>query len=151
VITADETCEYSGAAAPRGPEITEKENLLLRILRGIWCETGIVSAQNFRPARRDQDLMSVDRGNRASAVESFDRSALLNPVGVVGFTVGDVNGVQLKVFEDPEDAPPNPAHAVVDFRDLKRREQERRSKLLRARAAQRGCLHPSGTNLEFPG
>jgi len=149
-MSDDATPGSSSSAVPRGAEITDAERLLLRVLREIWCEMGAVSAQNFRPAGQDQDLMSVDRGDKSSPAESFDRSVALRPVGVAGLTVAEVRGASLKAFDDPEDAPPNPAHAVVDFRNLKRKEQERRSKLLRARAAQRGCLHPSGFVLQFP-
>lgn len=47
-----------------------------------------------------------------------------------------------KTDHDPEDDPPDEAHAVVDFRGLPRKETERRAKKLLAAAMPRGWQYP---------
>ncbi len=140
-------------ATPRGELITKEEDTLFRVLRQLWVSDGKVSAQNFRPMPTDQDLLSANQAVLATAAKSYElaEAAALVPVGVASLTIKEIHDSKLTAYADPEDQEPvNPAHAVIDFRAAgTRKEHERRSKELRAKAGARGSVHPSGVTFIF--
>jgi hypothetical protein len=64
----------------------------------------------------------------------------LSSAGTWAVTVGGARTATLESFAEP--LHDDPAHGYVDFRELGRREAERKAKLLLAHAVGRGRLHP---------
>ena len=60
--------------------------------------------------------------------------------GTWGITVGEALAAELNSFDAQMDDVP--AHGFVDFRELGRRQAEKKGKLLVARARDRGRLYP---------
>lgn len=65
--------------------------------------------------------------------------------GVWGLSVAEVESHQLCAVADPlaatEDAPPNPAHALIDFRDVAVKQWKKAGQRLKLSAVARGMLH----------
>lgn len=143
-------------STPKGPALTAVNELLLRQVRPDWFEDGgEPSSQAFRPRTSDHGYLSVDRDSAANPVESFTLATSAPPqgmglssAGVWGVSVGEVHGVPLNAHEDPVpatgDRPANPAHCVVDFNGRTGGQTKNASRVLKAHAHQRGCLHRPG-------
>lgn len=132
--------------APRGEQLSGLDELLLRQIKPAWLDGETVSSQNFRPASSDHDLLSVSRSSLISPSDCFALFIArgLQSVGVMGVTVAETTAAGVAAWGDPEPdlVPPDPAHAVIDFRALPSRgAREKAGKKLLAAAVARGWLH----------
>jgi hypothetical protein len=127
--------------------LDEPSELLYRQVNPSWIHAGRVSSQAFVPTSKDGGLLSVDRSSITSAKDSWQRfvNSGYSSQGVWGVTVAEVTAVGLHARSDPNpDGQTNPAHAVVDFRDLGGKPTKKAAQALAANANYRGCLHPPG-------
>lgn len=132
--------------SPRGPKLEDDAELVLRQVHPMFVQEGRVTSQAFRPSKSDVGLLSVARASHTTAEDAFrlhTEGKKLASVGVWGLSVADCRSESLAVFADPEPGPPpDPAHALLDFRGLTRSEAEARSKRLLVRANERGRQYP---------
>lgn len=130
---------------PSGDQLTVSAECMFRQIKPKWVEAdGSVSSQNFAPAGSDEGLLSLDQESKTSAPAAMSMAAAkgVQTCGVMGLTVGEFGAHQLNVFDDPttDPPPPNPAHAVADYRSLSRGQREKCGKKLRNIAVARGWL-----------
>jgi hypothetical protein len=142
----------------RGDQIRAPgDQLVFRHVIDAWVDpgTGHPSSQGFRPTRaEDAGCLSVDRATMTTAEAAFVLCKSLPPEGfgnanaksTWAVSLTEVAELRLTLWADPVAAaaplPANPAHAVIDFEDLTRNDQERLAKKLKAKAIARGCRHP---------
>lgn len=129
------------APEPQGPQLTDGEELLYRQVSPAFIEEGAITSAAFTPTRKDEGLLSVSRSGLVTAQQAWERHTRdkgLKSAGTWGFTVIET---ALPCYGDPTTAPPDDAHAVVDFRGLSRGAVEKKAKLLRDVALARGCLY----------
>jgi hypothetical protein len=103
-------------------------------------EDGHVMSVAFRPFPKDAGLLSVYDGSQIKAETAFAHyttSLGFASVGVWSVSVGECDELRLPARPEPRDY--SPAHAVIDFTGLERRQVEARSKLLASKAEIRGC------------
>jgi len=121
-----------------GAPITDPEEQLYRQVHPSWIQEGRVTSVAWKPTPKDRGLLSVSRAKRCTAAESFahhTQKLQLQSAGVWAVTVQDCTKAKLAVFEDPIEAPvPDPAHAVIDFRDLSNGEIQAKAQQLKAAA-----------------
>jgi hypothetical protein len=115
--------------------------LLHRQIHPSWVHNNRLSSQAFRPAPKDEDLLSMYDGDLIAA----DR-AYLHFTTVFGFTSCGVCSVTVaECAEQGLPARPDPKHfaehAVVDFKNVGRGEADRKAKALRQKAHDRGWQH----------
>lgn len=132
--------------APRGERLAAGSELLLRNVHPAWLDSGRLTSQAFTPFPKDVGLLSTDRGACTTPEASYDlhvNSKSLRSEGIWAVTASEADGEGVASFADPDDGPPpNPAHAVIDFRGLTRRECSAIAKRLAAHAATRKRLFP---------
>lgn len=119
----------------------DEETPLYRQIHPSWIQQDRVTSQAFRPSPKDADLLSVYDGDQISAVaawEHYTRVLGHLSVGVLAVTVGECKSIELTARPDPE---PFPEHAIIDFRGYSNREKEKRAKILRNFAEQRGWCY----------
>lgn len=100
-----------------------------------------ITSQVFRPTPKDEGLLSVYNGEKFTAEAShshFTDDSRNQSFGVVGVTGGECNAQQLKWGENNE---PFDGHSYVDFKGLTNKEMEKKAKLLKTVAVQRGWLY----------
>lgn len=131
--------------ADEAPPLTDPEALLFRQVHPTFFD-GEPTSQAFRPNSGDAGKMSVDRESMTTAKAAFDWYTQTNEsVGTWGLTLGELNDeAQLAVI--PEPVPGNEAHAFVDFRGVSPSACKSKSKLLRRKAVDRGCLYEPSAN-----
>ncbi len=115
--------------------------LLLRQVHPQWIKDGRILSLAFRPFPKDEGLLSVYDGDRITARDSwlhFTQGQGFNSAGVWAVSVAESEACDLSSRPDP--LPGNPDHAVIDFTAHARKQQEAKSKILSARAQERGCL-----------
>lgn len=118
------------------------QTLLLRQVHPQFFPDGEVSSQAFTPFPKDDGGLSVDDGDRVTADASYRHYAAdlrLQSVGVWAVMGKEVASVGLQYRPDP--VADNPAHALIDFDDLSKKECRKRAKKLRKLAVERGCLY----------
>lgn len=127
--------------------LDDPEELLHRQVHPSFLQNGRVSSQAFRPTPKDDGELSVSRASLTTAEAAYQlytEEKKLQSVGVWSVTVGECEGVGLKAFADPlEGPPPDPAHAVIDFRHLGTNAVEKASSRLAAVARARGRQYPA--------
>ncbi len=117
------------------------ETLLLRQIHPSFVQGGVVTSQAFRPTPKDDDLLSVDDGDRISAPAAWDRHTGefgCRSDGVMAVTVAECATLDLPVAADGE---PYPEHASVVFAGLTGGQRDRAAKKLRYWATDRGWLY----------
>lgn len=121
-----------------GAQITDPEEHLYRQVHASWIQEGRVTSAAWKPTPKDGGLLSVSRAKRRSAAESFSHHTQtlgLPSAGVWAVTVHDCAKAGLAVYEDPIETPvPDPAHAVIDFRELTGGQVKAKAQQLRAAA-----------------
>jgi hypothetical protein len=132
------------ASAEPGEELlTDQAENLFRQVHPSWVDNGIPSSQAFVPTRKDEGQLSIARGSMTRADAAYKHYTTVQrreSAGTWGITVGEARAAGLNSLDLPVDDVP--AHGFVDFRGLRRREAERKGKLLVVRARERGRLHP---------
>ena len=116
------------------------ETLLLRQIHPSFVQNGRVTPQAFRPTPKDENLLSVDNGDRVSAVASWSRftgKPGCHSIGVQAVSQAECSAQQLPVLED---GIPHPEHCFIDFGALNKKQTELVAKLLRTQAQQRDWL-----------
>lgn len=130
---------------PRGAEIVEAGELLLRQVCPAYVQEDRITSQVFKPKTSDAGLLSVHRRSLVESPAAACELALRKQVktcGAVAVTVAEVGQAGLRSHDDPEDAPiPDPAHAVIDYRDRGSGAIETSAKRLRSFASARNWLH----------
>jgi hypothetical protein len=125
-------------------ELSDAEELLHRQVHPSWVDDGQPSSQAFRPTPKDEGMLSIACASLSTAAEAFEHHTQtlgLLSAGTWAVSVGEVSEVGLTAYADP--LPDQQAHGLVDFRTLGRKAAETKSRILRARAHQRGRLHPN--------
>jgi hypothetical protein len=133
---------HDEAANPETP-LTDPQELLFRQVHPRWVEDGVPSSQAFAPTAKDEGMLSIARGsmtNPEAAHKHYTTVQQLQSAGTWAVTVGEASALELSSFDDP--MPDVPAHGFIDFRDLGRKQSEKRGRLLAARARSRGRMYP---------
>lgn len=139
-----------------GPQLANPDEELFRQVREL-DDDDAPGRRHFKPrANRDGGHLSVDRGGRTSAAESYKLFTSPKPqgfeaksVGVWAVTVGEAAAIELAAWEKPtaagESTPENLAHATIDMSHLTDEDELRvaTEHLLRC-AVKRGRQHPKG-------
>lgn len=100
-----------------------------------------ITSQVFRPTPKDDGLLSIYNGEKFTAEAShshFTAEPKNQSFGVVGVTGEECDAQQLKWDEDND---PFVGHGYVDFNGLTNKEIEKKAKLLKIVAMQRGWLY----------
>lgn len=129
--------------APPDVRLEDVGELLYRQVHPTWVEDGVPSSQAFAPTRKDKGKLSIARGSLITAEGAYRHYTdvlKLSSAGAWAVTVGEALTATLDTFAEP--LHDDPAHGYVDFRELGRREAERKAKLLLPHAVDRGRLHP---------
>lgn len=118
--------------------------LLLRQIHPAFMQQDKMTSQAFRPTPKDEKLLSVDNGDKVSAVEAWARF-IENPqcqsAGVMAVSYQECTSEALNVIED---GTPYPEHCSIDFNDLSNGHINAKSKKLRFFAEQRDWLFFDG-------
>ena len=129
-------------------KLTSAMEVLYRQIHPEFIENGLPTSQPFRPTRKDQGRLSVDRSSVTSASDSFDLfiDSGFASAAVYGLSVGEFGFENLPCLEDPIEESPttaaNAAHAFVDFTAHSDGQWKNISKRLKRKAIERGQLHP---------
>jgi hypothetical protein len=120
---------------------------LLRQVHPTWVkDDGNAASIAFWPFPKDEGLLSVDDGDRATPEASW-RRFVAKPdcasAGVWAFTVGEAAAIELPAQDNP--LPDNAEHVLVDFRAFQEKQQKAKAKLLSKPANERGCLFAAPT------
>lgn len=119
----------------------QPETPLLRQVHPQWFKDGHVASLAFRPFPKDEGLLSVYDGSQIGPKSSWERYTKVlgfKSAGVWVVTVAETTACDLPARPDP--LKDFPEHAVIDFTHHPRKQQEAKSKVLAARAEERGCL-----------
>lgn len=114
------------------------DTLLLRQIHPNFLQDDRPSSQAFRPTPKDQHQLSVYDGDQIEpdvAFRHYTEAKQLLSVGVLGISVGECSELDLPARLDPD---PFPEHAVIDFSGFGKNAVEKKAKLLRHRAVNRG-------------
>lgn len=117
------------------------DTTLLRQIHPGFLQNGRVTSQVFRPTPKDENMLSVDNGNQVSAEDSFNRfiaTPNCTSMGVQAVTKLDCDEHELPVEQDGQ---PYPEHCFIDYRTFSKNQIERKAKLLRVKAEERGWLY----------
>ncbi|MNE08695.1 hypothetical protein D3C80_1013490 [compost metagenome] len=116
------------------------ETLLLRQVHPSFVQNGRITSQVFRPTPKDELLLSVDNGDDVPPRESWRRftdDLGCKSIGVLAVSHSQCSEQALPVIED---GTPYPEHCSINFTDFEKREIEKKAKLLRSQAENRGWL-----------
>lgn len=131
--------------APLPKRLTDRSELLMRQVHESWMDKGRPASQAFRPTPKDKKLLSTARQSLTTAQEAYELHVgpkACSSVGVWGLSVEEVELTTLAAFADPVETPvPDSAHAVVDFNPVGTSQAVKISKVLAAKARERGCLY----------
>jgi hypothetical protein len=116
--------------------------LLLRQIHPKWLkEDGHLLSVAFRPFPKDQGLLSVYDGDLITPEASwghYTRKLGNSSAGVWAVTVQETESCHLSARSETEGQ--FPEHAVIDFTGQVEKQQKANSKILAAKAEERGCL-----------
>lgn len=116
------------------------ETLLLRQIHPSFVQNGRPTSQAFRPAPKDENLLSVDNGSRIQPKASWERftnAPNCRSAGVMAITFAECSAEELPVIED---GAPFPEHCSVDFSKFTRGTIEKKAKVLARCAVERDWL-----------
>jgi hypothetical protein len=114
--------------------------LLLRQVHPKWLKDGQVLSIAFRPFPKDTGLLSVYDGDLITAEAScnhFTGTLGFQSAGVWAVSVQECQTCELPARSDAEGH--FPEHAVIEFAAHPEKAQKAKSKILAARAEERGC------------
>ena len=117
------------------------DTLLLRQIHHGFVQNGRVTSQAFRPTPKDEDQLSVDRGDMITPEASWRRFCLqpdCSSAGVMAISNGECSTCGVSVIQDGD---PYPEHCYLDFAPFSRKESEKIGKKLAASAHTRGWLY----------
>jgi hypothetical protein len=118
-----------------------ESTFLHRQIHPDWVQESRATSQAFRPAQKDDNLLSVYNGELMTAERAWNHyteTMACHSFGVCSVTVAECTEVALPARPDPKYFA---EHAVIDFNSVGRKDQERRAKILSRRAAARGWLY----------
>ncbi|WP_447829512.1 hypothetical protein [Aeromonas salmonicida] len=116
------------------------ETLLLRQVHPSFIQDGRVTSQVFRPTPKDEQQLSVDNGDAVTPRDSWQRFTTIlgcQSIGVMAVSHSQCVEQELPVIEDGH---PYPEHCSINFSDFEKKGIEKKAKLLRAKAVERGWL-----------
>lgn len=116
------------------------ETLLLRQVHPSFVQNGQITSQVFRPTPKDEDKLSVYNGDMIAPADSFAHfinTPNCQSVGVVAITCNDCKNQSLDVIADGK---PFPEHAYIDFSGLEKNAIEKKAKIMKRCAQDRGWL-----------
>lgn len=119
----------------------QSTTLLLRQVHPKWLKDGQVLSIAFRPFPKDSGLLSVYDGDLITAEASlnhFTKTLGFQSAGAWAVTVQECGACSLPTRADVDGH--YPEHAVIDFTPFHEKEQKAKSKILAAKAEERGCL-----------
>ena len=122
------------------------ETLMLRQINPGFIQGDQVSSQAFRPTPKDKRRLSVYDGDQLApqvAYKHYTNMLSLSSAGVMAVSVAECGKLELPVRPDPEQFP---EHAVIDFSEFSGSRVEKKAKLLRAMAKQRGWLYRAASS-----
>jgi hypothetical protein len=98
--------------------LSDYDELLHRQVHPSWIRDGRITSQAFRPTKKDDKKLSIDRGSLTDPANAFREYVKQGraSVGVWSVTVGECGGAKVKAYPDP--LPDDPAHGVIDFSSL---------------------------------
>lgn len=142
-----------------GNVLDADEELLLRQVHPTWLVDGRPSSQAFRPTRKDEGMVSVNRVTHVTVEEAHaaHTGRGFASVGVLAITVGDC-APDIKAIEAPmteaDDGFDDSSHVILDFRGMSNGTVEKQARRLVRLAVERGFLYgpielPT-TTLELP-
>ena len=117
------------------------DTLLYRMVSPSWMQRGIATSQTFKPTRKDNGRLSVYDGDQISAQDAYEHFTNPPPglgqraVGVLAVAVNECESLNLPVKINGD---PIPAHALIDFTALSRRDINRAADELKEIANARG-------------
>jgi len=118
--------------------MTTDNSLLHRQIHPDWVQDSRPTSQAFRPAPKDDNLLSVYDGDLITAERAWSHytgTLARQSFGVCSLTVAECSQVSLPVRPDPKYFA---EHVIIDFNGVGRKEQERRAKILSRCAKARG-------------
>jgi hypothetical protein len=127
---------------PDGVMLEDDEELLWRQVPPSWCDEEGPSSQAFRPTSKDRKRLSTARGSMISAQDAFQRHVDNGgqSSGSWAVSTGEARFATVPAWWDGGRTQGLPAdHASLYFGGKSRGQQETASKVLRARAHERGC------------
>ena len=128
----------TGAGEMTEDALGDPEEPLFRQVHPTWIQEDRLTSQAFRPTPKDKGQLSVSRGSMTTAAAAFElhtRGRGLVSAGVWAVQVADCSALGLPVYPDPLAEPvDDPAHAVVDFRNVSDKEARAKSQVLRSKA-----------------
>ena len=113
---------------------------LLRQIHPNFVQGGRVTSQAFHPTPKDENLLSVDNGDRIDAQQAYLRftgNPQCRSAGVMAVLHTECIEQGLPVLEDGQ---PYPEHCSIDFSALSASERKRKAKHLAHAAQERGWL-----------
>lgn len=114
---------------------------LMRQIHPIFVQNDHVSSQAFRPTPKDECKLSVDNRDQIEPKDAWHRftsGGECQSVGVQAVTFIECEEQELPVIEDGN---PYPEHCSIDFSNFGSSQREKRAKILRDKAKQRGWLY----------
>ena len=120
------------------------DTLLYRMVHPSWMRDGIPTSQTFKPTRKDNRRLSVYDGDQITPQDAYEHytgslpGLGQNAVGVLAVAVAECESLNLAVKLDGD---PIPAHALIDFATLSRRNINRAADELKQIANARGWQH----------
>lgn len=114
--------------------------LLLRQVHPKWQKDGQVLSIAFRPFPKDTGLLSVYDGDMIApeaSLNHFTGTLGFQSAGVWAVSVQECQTCELPARSDAEGQ--FPEHAIIDFTAHGEKEQKAKSKILAAKAEERGC------------
>lgn len=128
-------------ARPSVPSLNmQPATLLLRQVHPKWLKDGQVLSIAFRPFPKDTGLLSVYDGDLITpeaSLNHFTRKLGYQSAGVWAVTVQECEACNLPTRSDAEGH--YPEHAIIDFTAHAEKDQKAKSKILAAKAENRGC------------
>ena len=115
--------------------------LLLRQIHPSFMQAGRITSQAFRPTPKDENKLSVYDGDQITAEASwthFSATPDCRSVGVMAVTKGQCVELALGVIAD---GVPFPEHASIDYSNFGKSEIEKKAKVLKGHAQERGWLY----------
>lgn len=115
--------------------------LLMRQIHPNFVQDGRASSQAFRPTPKDEQKLSVYDGDQITPINAwrhYTQDLGLFSCGVMAVSVAECGTLGLPVNSDPELFR---EHVLIDFSANSKSATEKKAKLLRARAEERGWLY----------
>lgn len=123
-------------------ELDDETEILFRQIHPSWVHGQRITSQAFRPTKKDEGRLSVDRSAKTTCADSYSNHLALGlrTIAVYGVTVGEVIASNCAVMDDPQ--PDKGAHAFVEFDGLSKSQTDAVAGRLKDFAVARKQLHP---------